>query len=127
MIPADRRYTRDHTWLQAANNIVTVGITDHGQEQLADIVFVDLPDVGRKVKAGDSLALVETTKTPQAGVPCPITGTVLEVNEELVPHPEKINESPYEEGWIFRLKVSNADLSRFMDAAAYEAFLAQKG
>lgn len=125
MIPAGLKYTREHVWVRVDKNVVTLGVTDHAQNQLGDVVFVDLPDVDRKVKAGDEVIVLETVGKP-SGMSCPVSGTIIEVNEELVQHPEKVNDSPYEEGWIVKLKVGNPDLSKLLDAAGYESLLAQK-
>jgi len=125
MIPAGLKYTREHVWVRVDKNVVTLGITQHAQEKLGDVVFVDLPDVDRKVKAGEGVVTFETIGNP-SGMSCPVSGTVTEVNEELVQHPEKVNESPYEEGWILKLKVGNPDLSKLLDAAGYEKLLAEQ-
>jgi glycine cleavage system H protein len=125
MTPADRKYTQEHGWVKVEKDGVTLGITQYAQEQLSDIVFVELPDVGRRVKFGESIAVLESVKSV-TDVHCPVTGMVVAVNEELVSHPEKVNESPYEEGWIAKLKVPSADLAKLMDAAAYDAFVASK-
>ncbi len=125
MIPAGLKYTREHVWVRVEKNAVTLGITDHAQEQLGDVLFVDLPDLERKVKAGEGIVILETVGNT-TGVNCPVTGTVTAVNEELVQHPEKVNESPYEEGWILKLKVGNPDLSKLLDAAGYESFVTKK-
>lgn len=122
MIPAGLKYTREHVWVRADKGIVTLGITHHAQEKLGDVIFVDLPDIDRKVKVTEDIVKLETVDGA-SDVSCPVSGTVVEVNEELVQHPEKINESPYEEGWILKLKISSPDLSKLMDAAAYQAFL----
>jgi glycine cleavage system H protein len=126
MIPAGLKYTREHVWMRVdKNNVVTLGVTDHAQTQLGDIVFVDLPDLDRKVKAGEGIAILETTGDPK-DVVCPVSGTVIEVNEDLVQHPEKVNDSPYEEGWILKLKVGNPDLTKLLDASGYESHIAAK-
>lgn len=125
MTPADRKYTQEHQWVKMEKDVVTLGVTDYAQEQLTDVVFVELPDVGRRVKSGESIAVVESVKSV-SDVFSPVTGTVLEVNEELVSHPEKVNESPYDEGWIVKLKVPSADSAKLMDAAAYDTFVASK-
>ncbi|MFI5399970.1 MAG: glycine cleavage system protein GcvH [SAR324 cluster bacterium] len=122
MNPAGLKYTREHVWVRVEKSIATLGITHHAQEKLGDVVFVDLPDIDRKVKAGDDVATLETVNG-SSEMTCPLSGTVVEVNEELVPHPEKVNESPYEEGWILKLKIGNPDLSKLMDAAGYETFI----
>ncbi len=123
--PADRKYTQEHEWVKADKDVVTLGVTQYAQEQLTDIVFVELPDIGRRVKAGESIAVLESVKSV-SDVFSPVTGAVLAVNEELVNHPEKVNESPYEEGWIAKVKAPAVDLSKLMDAAAYDAFVASK-
>jgi len=122
MNPAGLKYTREHVWLRVEKNTATLGITHHAQEKLGDIVFVDLPDMDRKVKAGENVAALETVGG-SSEIACPLSGTVVEVNEELVQHPEKVNESPYDEGWILKLKIGNPDLSKLMDEAAYEKFI----
>lgn len=123
--PADRKYTQEHEWVRADKDVVTLGVTQYAQEQLTDIVFVELPDIGRRVKAGESIAVLESVKSV-SDVFSPVTGAVVAVNEELVNHPEKVNESPYEEGWIAKVKAPAVDLSKLMDAAAYDAFVASK-
>ena len=125
MIPDGLKYTREHLWVRVDQHVVTLGVTQHAQEQLGDVVFVDLPDIDRKLKAGEGIVALETVgKT--TNMSCPVSGTVIEVNEELVQHPEKVNDSPYEEGWIVKLKVGNPDLSKLLDAAGYEKLIAQK-
>jgi len=126
MRPADLKYTRDHEWVRLQGGTAVVGITDYAQEQLTDIVFVELPEVGKKVKPGDNLAVVESVKSV-SDVYSPVEGEVSEVNSALEKSPEKVNESPFGDGWIAKLKVANPDLSALMDAAAYEKFLAQQG
>ena len=113
--PTDRKYAASHEWLAADG---TVGITDHAQEQLGDVVYVELPEVGREVKAGEAVAVVESVKTA-SDIYAPASGTITAVNDELSGSPEKVNESPYEGGWLFKLDVTEeGDL---LDAAAYEA------
>lgn len=121
MNPAGLKYTREHVWVRVEKSIATLGITHHAQEKLGDIVFVDLPDMDRKVKGGENVATLETVNG-SSEMACPLSGTVIEVNEELVQHPEKVNDSPYDEGWILKLKIGNPDLSKLMDAAGYEKF-----
>ena len=125
MTPTDRKYSQEHGWAKSEKESVILGITNYAQEQLTDIVFVELPDIGRRVKAGESIAVVESVKS-RSDVYSPVTGTVVAVNEELVNHPEKVNESPYEDGWIVKLKVPSADHVKLMDAAAYDKFVASK-
>ncbi len=122
MIPADLKYTKEHEWVRLEGDIATVGITDFAQDQLTDIVFVELPDVGRTVSSGDATAVLESVKSV-ADVYAPLAGEVVEVNGVLEEHPEYVNESPYENGWLFKLKVAGPDLSGFLDDQGYAAFL----
>ncbi len=119
-VPGDLRYSKDHEWVRsAADNRVVVGITDYAQDALGDVVFVDLPDVGSTVTVGDSIGEIESTKSV-SDVYSPLTGTVVEVNGELLDAPERVNTDPYGDGWMFTLEVAGADaLDALMDAAAY--------
>jgi len=119
-IPTDLRYAETHEWVRLQEDgIVTVGITDHAQHLLGDLVFVELPEAGRTVSAAESCAVVESVKAA-SDVYSPVDGVIVEVNELLADNPELINEDPYGEGWILRLKTS-AKLDGLLDAAAYEA------
>ena len=122
MIPADLKYTKDHEWLRLEGDTATVGITHFAQDQLTDIVFVELPEVGRQVKPGDATAVLESVKSV-ADVFAPLAGEITDVNKVLEQHPEYVNESPYENGWIFKIKIDGADTSQLLDAQAYQAFL----
>lgn len=119
--PTDRRYSKEHEWALAAGDTVTVGISDYAQEQLTDIVFVELPELGRQVKAGDAVAVLESVKSV-ADVYAPCDGEVSEINAKLEEHPEQVNEDAFGEGWLFRLKAPGPDLSAMMDAEAYQQF-----
>ena len=121
-VPGDLKYTKDHEWVRIDGDTATFGVTDHAQEALGDIVFVDLPDVGRSVTQGEGFAVVESVKAV-SDVYAPMAGEITEVNGDLESAPEKINADPYGEGWIARVKLADADASHLMDAAAYEAFL----
>ena len=119
-IPTDLCYTESHEWARANDDgTVTVGITDHAQHLLGDLVFVEIPEVGRAVAADESCAVVESVKAA-SDVYSPLEGVIVEVNEALADTPELINEDPYGEGWIFRLKTAAA-LDGLLDAATYEA------
>ena len=119
-IPVDLCYSESHEWARANDDgTVTVGITDHAQHLLGDLVFVEIPEVGRAVAADESCAVVESVKAA-SDVYSPLEGVIVEVNEALADTPELINEDPYDEGWIFRLKTA-ATLDGLLDAAAYEA------
>jgi len=122
-VPSDLKYTRDHEWLRAEDDgSVTVGITDHAQAQLGDLVFVEVPEVGVSFGAGDAVAVVESVKAA-SDVYCPLAGEVVESNESLAESPELINNDPFGEGWIFKLRMENPDaLSGLMSADDYQSF-----
>jgi glycine cleavage system H protein len=117
------RFTKDHEWVEESGGVVTIGVTAYAAEQLGDVVFVELPGVGKTVKAGDPLAVVESVKAA-SDVYAPISGEVVEVNEDLPGTPETVNAEPEKDGWFAKLKLSNpAELDGLMDRAAYEQFL----
>ena len=125
-IPSELRYTKSHEWVrQVQNGGVEVGITDHAQGALGDLVFVEVPDVGRALKAGEACAVVESVKAA-SDVYSPIGGKVTENNAALATQPELLNQDPYGAGWLFRLDAAGADLSKLMNAGAYAAFLAEE-
>ena len=118
------RYTDDHEWARLEGNTVTVGITEFAQDQLGELVFVELPTVGGSVDQGDDAAVVESVKA--AGeVKSPVSGTILEINESLVDTPEKVNDDPMGEGWIYRVAVTDpTEWESLMDESAYTALVA---
>jgi glycine cleavage system H protein len=117
------RFTKDHEWIRLDGGIATVGITDHAQTQLGDVVFVELPDVGRQVAQSEAVAVVESVKAA-SDVFSPIAGEVTEVNGDLTGQPALVNEDAEGKAWFFRIKVANAaELEALMDRAAYEAFV----
>jgi glycine cleavage system H protein len=119
--PADLRYASSHEWIRLEGEIATVGISDHAQEELTDVVFVELPALGRAVDAGDPTAVVESVKAA-SDIYAPIGGEVVEVNPEVEADPSLVNTDPYGKGWIFKLKVKDAtQAAALMDAAAYAA------
>jgi glycine cleavage system H protein len=119
-----RHYTRDHEWVAFDGDIATVGITAYAQEQLGDVVFVELPDVGRVVEQGKDAAVVESVKAA-SDVYAPVSGTVTEANQALVDDPSLVNSAPEGEGWFFKLTLADAgELDGLMDEAAYRAFVA---
>jgi glycine cleavage system H protein len=123
--PTGYRYTKDHEWVRIDGKRATVGITDHAQEELGDIVFVELPTVGSDVAQGDNLGAVESVKAV-GDVFSPLDGKVAEVNRKLESAPETINHSPHEDGWILVLELSNpTQVDGLLDAAAYERLLAE--
>jgi glycine cleavage system H protein len=120
------RYTTDHEWIRAeADDIAVIGITAFAQEQLGDIVFVELPAIGRKVKQGEDVAVIESVKAA-ADCKAPASGTVIEVNKALEDEPGKVNQEPMSGGWFFKLKLdAPAELGNLMDEAAYQASIAK--
>src|ERR1700749_4444013 len=106
-IPADLKYAKSHEWVRVSGGVATVGITDHAQHELTDVVFVETPVVGRKVKAGEACAVVESVKTA-SDIYSPVSGEIVAANTELAQHPELINSDPYGKGWIFEIKPSQA-------------------
>ena len=121
-LPGDLKYTREHEWLrQEEDGSVTIGITDHAQSALGDLVYVELPEVGQDVESGGEMAVVESVKAA-SDVYAPIGGTITQVNEELSDDPEKINADPYGDGWIVRVQPSG-DAEETLDPDAYQAFL----
>ena len=122
-LPGDLRYTSEHEWLRKEEDgSVTIGITDHAQSALGDLVFVELPDIGQDLEAGGEMAVVESVKAA-SDVYAPVSGTVLEVNNALADDPEKINADPYGEGWIVRMQPSDDDMADTMDPDAYQELL----
>ncbi|OGR57333.1 MAG: glycine cleavage system protein H [Elusimicrobia bacterium GWA2_69_24] len=121
------RYTKSHEWAASAGDVVTVGVSDHAQKEITDVVFVDLPKVGRKVSKGEAVAVVESVKAA-FDIYAPISGEIVAVNGELAKAPGLVNESPQDKGWFFRVKPANAgELGELMDAAAYDKFLKAGG
>ena len=117
------RFTKDHEWVRLEGDVATVGITDHAQNALGDVVFVDLPEAGREVAAGEAVAVVESVKAA-SDVYAPVAGRILESNAALNENPALINSSPTGEGWFFRIEgVDAAAVAALMDEAAYTAFL----
>ena len=123
-LPGDLRYTSDHEWLRREEDgSVTVGITDHAQSALGDLVYVELPEAGQELEAGGEMAVVESVKAA-SDVYAPVSGSVLDVNADLADDPEKINADPYGDGWIVRLQPSGSiDSTEAMDPHAYQALL----
>jgi glycine cleavage system H protein len=125
--PRELHYTESHEWIRLeSDDTVVIGITDHAQHQLGDLVFVELPDMGLSVDQGDELSVVESVKTA-ADVYAPISGEVVEINKQLETRPELINEDPYGDGWICRIKPADLDeLEGLMDADAYRESIAEE-
>jgi glycine cleavage system H protein len=106
-IPADLKYAKSHEWVRVSGGVATVGITDHAQHELTDVVFVELPEAGRKVKAGEACAVVESVKTA-SDIYSPVSGEITEINKAVVDNPALVNTSPYAEGWFYKIKLSDA-------------------
>lgn len=121
-VPADLKYASSHEWVRSeGNGVYTVGITEHAQELLGDMVFVDLPEVGREVAAGEDCAVAESVKAA-SDIYSPISGEIVAVNGELEGSPELVNSEPYGEGFLFQIKASDeAELANLLDAEAYSA------
>jgi glycine cleavage system H protein len=124
--PNDRRYTKDHEWILVRGDVGTIGITDYAQHELGDVVFVELPKPGAKLTAGKPFGTVESVKAVSE-IYAPASGEVMEVNDVLETSPEKFNSDPHGAAWLVKLRLSNpAEVNQLMDAAAYEAFIADK-
>ena len=119
LVPDDLKYAETHEWVRVEETIGTVGISDHAQAELTDIVYVELPQVGTKVAAKQSIAVVESVKAA-SDIYSPVAGEVIEINAELESTPGLVNSEPYGKGWLFKVRIENgADLSELKDAAAY--------
>jgi glycine cleavage system H protein len=124
--PKQFRYTKEHEWVDAKADLATIGITDYAQHELGDVVFVELPKPGAKIEAGKSFGTVESVKAVSE-IYAPATGEVVEANAALHDTPEKINTDPHGAAWLIKVRLANpADVAKLMDAAAYEAYVAEK-
>ena len=122
-IPAELHYATSHEWIKVDGDIGTVGISDHAQHELNDVVYVDLPKMGAKFTAGSVAAVIESVKAA-SDIYAPMSGEVVEVNSDLVKKPELVNQDPYGAAWLFRLKLSNtSELGALKDAAGYKALI----
>ena len=121
--PKNFRYTREHEWVRVDGNTVTIGITDHAQQELGDIVFVDLPKTGTRVEQGGTLGSVESVKAV-SDVYAPVSGEVIEINQALATAPEKLNADPHGEAWLVKMRLSaTKELERLLSAADYQAYI----
>ncbi len=117
------KYTEEHEWLRVENDVVVVGITSHASEQLGDVVFVELPEVGTEVAKDDDAVVIESVKAA-SDILAPIDGEIVEVNEALTDEPGKVNEDPEGDAWFFKIKASDpSQMDDYMDEAAYKAFI----
>lgn len=120
-IPTDLRYATSHEWVRLEGEIATVGISDHAQEELTDVVFVELPPIGKVVDAGDPTAVVESVKAA-SDIYAPLGGEIVEINPDVEADPALVNTDPYGKGWLFKVRAKNAEhFEKLLDAAAYEA------
>jgi len=120
-IPSDLKYAKSHEWIRTAGAEATVGITDHAQHELTDVVFVELPESGKKVKAGEACAVVESVKTA-SDIYTPVSGEVTAVNKTVADNPALVNTDPYGGGWLFKIKLTNpGELNSLLTAEQYQA------
>ena len=123
MVPENLRYTKDHEWIRVEGDVGTVGITDHAQEELGDIVFVALPKAGAALEQSASFGSVESVKAV-SDIYAPVSGQVTEINSDLAETPEKVNEDPYGQGWLIKLKLSTPDqIGKLMTADEYTSYV----
>jgi len=123
MIPDDRKYTQEHEWVQMEGDVGIVGVTDHAAGELGDIVYVDLPEVGAEFSAGDSVGSIESVKAV-ADLYLPVSGEIVEINDALDGDPALVNNSPLDDGWMFKVKLADpGELDSLLDAAGYEELL----
>ena len=118
-VPGDLKYVKSHEWVRVSGDTAAIGITDHAQEELTDVVFVELPAVGRKVKAGESCAVVESVKTA-SDIYAPVSGEVVAANPQLAPQPGLVNTAPYGDGWFFKIKLADpGELDSLLSPESY--------
>ena len=122
-VPADLKYAKSHEWVRVNGDTATIGISDHAQHELTDVVFVELPEVNRQLKAGDACAVVESVKTA-SDVYAPVGGQVVEINKSVVENPALVNTEPYGSGWFYKIKLSQpADLNQLLAPDQYRALI----
>lgn len=120
-VPSDLKYAKSHEWVRVSGDTATVGITDHAQNELTDVVFVELPEAGRHVKAGENCAVVESVKTA-SDIYSPVSGEIVEINKTVVENPALVNTDPYNGGWFYRIKLANiGELDGLMTPEQYQA------
>ena len=125
MIQENLIYSQDHEWVRIEEGFATIGISDHAQTELTDIVFVELPELGREVEIDDAIAVVESVKSA-SDIYAPLSGTIVEINESLIEQPGLINLEPYEEGWLFKIKLNDhKEAEQLLSASAYSDFINQ--
>lgn len=125
-VPAELKYLKSHEWLRMEDDgSAVIGITDHAQEMLGDLVYIELPEVGQNLDAGEDCVVLESVKAA-SDVYAPVSGEVLAVNEALADNPELVNQSPYQDGWLFKIKPSAEDAGDLLDADAYNKLLSEE-
>jgi len=125
-VPSDLKYAKSHEWVRLNGEIATIGITDHAQHELTDVVFVELPELGRKIKAGEACAVVESVKTA-SDIYSPVSGEVTEINKAVVDDPALVNSEPYAGGWFFKVKLANpAEINALLAPDQYKAQISGK-
>jgi glycine cleavage system H protein len=125
--PEDLRFSKEHEWVSVADDVATIGITDFAQEELGDIVFVEAPEIGSTLDKGQTFGVAESVKTV-SDLYCPVTCEVVEINSNLEDAPELVNKSPYQDGWMIKVKLSNpSELDNLMSAKEYEDFVLKSG
>ncbi len=123
MTSDDRIYTKEHEWVMIEGNVATVGVTEYAASELGDVVFIELPEPGAQAGLGDAIGTIETVKSVE-DLYCPLTGEILEINEAVLDAPELVNESPLDDGWLFKLQVSDqGELDGLLSAADYDAMI----
>jgi glycine cleavage system H protein len=119
MVPDDRKYTQEHEWVQVEDEIGVVGVTDYAASELGDVVFVELPEVGSEFNQGDTVGTIESVKAV-SDLFLPVSGEIIEINEAVLENPELVNSDPMEDGWLFKVRLSDpAEMERLLDAGAY--------
>jgi glycine cleavage system H protein len=125
MYPANFRYTKNHEWIDVKDSVGTIGITDHAQQELGDVVFVELPKVGAQLKAGESFGSIESVKAV-SDIFAPVSGEVADINSALVDTPDRVNSDPHGGAWLIKIRLSDAnEAAGLMDAAAYQSYIAE--
>lgn len=124
-VPSELKFLSTHEWVEVNGDVATIGVSDHAQELLGDLVFVELPEVGSSVSAGDSIAVIESVKAA-SDTYAPVSGEIIEVNEELEDSPERINDDPYGDGWMYRIQMEDSgEVDDLLNAEAYTDSIAE--
>jgi len=123
MVPNDRKYTKEHEWVQMEGDVATIGVTDFAAGELGDIVFVEMPEIGDELNAEDTVGSIESVKAVE-DLFVPVSGEVVEINDDIEATPELVNSEPFDGGWLFKIKLSDeSELEKLLDAAAYDDIL----